>query len=187
MRSQRRERRARRDRAVPQLRAEISHFFSVYKDLDPTRCSEIEGWDDLSAALATIKAARERFAAQGVRSRPSGLRCDPFRPPARSGLKICSMHERCSGRPLRRCVSRLLQRNRPRGLFIVSGAPDAPPDRWFRSLDAALRVLNASNDDWRSSAWTIEYRDQPSIGGISLARNVIHVKPGQRLADEALP
>ena len=46
----------------PQLRAEISHFFSVYKDLDPARCSEVDGWDDRSAALATIQASRERFA-----------------------------------------------------------------------------------------------------------------------------
>jgi len=48
-----------------QLRAEISHFFSVYKDLDPTRCSEVDGWDDRGAAMEAIEAARQRFATRG--------------------------------------------------------------------------------------------------------------------------
>ena len=78
----------------------------------------------------------------------------------------------------------LPRRTRPFRLFIVSDAPDTPPDRWFRSLNAALRAFNALRDDWKSSAWIIEYRDQPTIGGISLVRNVIHVERGQRMADE---
>jgi len=49
----------------PQLWAEISHFFSVYKHHDPTRRSEVEGWDDRSAALAMIETARQRFATRG--------------------------------------------------------------------------------------------------------------------------
>jgi inorganic pyrophosphatase len=43
------------------LRAEITHFFTVYKDLDPDRFSEARGWDDRDAALVTIERARERF------------------------------------------------------------------------------------------------------------------------------
>lgn len=52
-----------------QLRSEIGHFFSVYKDLDPTRHSEVRGWDDRDAALATISEARERFGAPGGNAR----------------------------------------------------------------------------------------------------------------------
>jgi inorganic pyrophosphatase len=44
-----------------QLRREISHFFDVYKDLDPTRESEVKGWDDRAAALRTLDDARERY------------------------------------------------------------------------------------------------------------------------------
>ena len=46
-----------------QLRNEISHFFTVYKDLDPDRHSEVQGWADREAALASIAEARERYAA----------------------------------------------------------------------------------------------------------------------------
>jgi len=45
-----------------QLRAEITHFFTVYKDLDPDRHSEVEGWDDRAAGLAALEEARRRFA-----------------------------------------------------------------------------------------------------------------------------
>jgi inorganic pyrophosphatase len=48
-----------------QLRAEISHFFSVYKDLDPTRHSEVKGWGDRDAAAATLSEARARFRDRG--------------------------------------------------------------------------------------------------------------------------
>jgi inorganic pyrophosphatase len=41
-----------------QLRAEISHFFTVYKDLDPDRHSDVKGWADLEAALEAIEKAR---------------------------------------------------------------------------------------------------------------------------------
>ncbi|MGI8430271.1 MAG: inorganic diphosphatase [Solirubrobacteraceae bacterium] len=44
-----------------QLRREITHFFSVYKDLDPGRESEVRGWADREQALLTIDEARERF------------------------------------------------------------------------------------------------------------------------------
>jgi inorganic pyrophosphatase len=49
--------------ALPaQLRAEIGHFFAVYKDLDEDRHSEVDGWADRAAALAEIEACRRAFA-----------------------------------------------------------------------------------------------------------------------------
>jgi inorganic pyrophosphatase len=50
-----------------QLRDEIGHFFSVYKDLDPDRHSEVKGWGDREAALATVDEARRQFLAHAVR------------------------------------------------------------------------------------------------------------------------
>jgi inorganic pyrophosphatase len=44
-----------------QLRAEIGHFFSVYKDLDPNRHSEVIGWGDHHAAARTVEEARARL------------------------------------------------------------------------------------------------------------------------------
>jgi inorganic pyrophosphatase len=44
-----------------QLRKEISHFFAVYKDLDPDKESEVQGWGDRDQALRTIEEARQRF------------------------------------------------------------------------------------------------------------------------------
>ncbi len=43
------------------LRAEIEHFFAIYKDLDPDRHSSVCGWDDREAALREIDASRERY------------------------------------------------------------------------------------------------------------------------------
>ena len=48
-----------------QLRAEIGHFFDVYKDLDADRHSEVLGWDDRAAALETIREGREAFQVAG--------------------------------------------------------------------------------------------------------------------------
>jgi inorganic pyrophosphatase len=45
-----------------QLRAEISHFFKVYKDLDAGRWSRVGGWSDRDAAWRTIHAARDAWA-----------------------------------------------------------------------------------------------------------------------------
>jgi inorganic pyrophosphatase len=45
-----------------QLRAEITHFFEVYKDLEHDRWSEVRGWGDRAAAVETIEEARRRFA-----------------------------------------------------------------------------------------------------------------------------
>jgi inorganic pyrophosphatase len=44
-----------------QLRDEISHFFSAYKDLDPDKASEAKGFSDREKALQAIEQARERF------------------------------------------------------------------------------------------------------------------------------
>jgi inorganic pyrophosphatase len=44
-----------------QLRQEIAHFFDIYKDLDPGRHSEVNGWDDRAAALRTVEDARRAF------------------------------------------------------------------------------------------------------------------------------
>lgn len=47
---------------LPQLlRAEISHFFAVYKDLDEGRHSEVDGWAGRDAALEAIGQARQAF------------------------------------------------------------------------------------------------------------------------------
>ena len=49
------------DELPAQLRREIGHFFSVYKDLDPDRHSEVQGWGDRDAALETIEQGRKAF------------------------------------------------------------------------------------------------------------------------------
>jgi inorganic pyrophosphatase len=47
-----------------QLQAEITHFFTVYKDLDQDRHSEVQGWGDRAEALDTLDEARSRFLEQ---------------------------------------------------------------------------------------------------------------------------
>lgn len=44
-----------------QLKAEITHFFTVYKDLDADRHSEVGGWGDREAAARAIEDARHRY------------------------------------------------------------------------------------------------------------------------------
>ncbi len=58
------------DDVPEQLRREISHFFSVYKDLDPDRHSEVGGWGTREEAHTTIEAARERFRERLATARP---------------------------------------------------------------------------------------------------------------------
>jgi inorganic pyrophosphatase len=48
------------------LRAEISHYFDVYKDLDADRHSEVRGWGNRDEALETIRLAREAFHGRGL-------------------------------------------------------------------------------------------------------------------------
>ena len=55
-----------------QLRAEITHFFTVYKDLDLDRHSEVRGWDSRDAALQTLSDARERFLHRGQVAQRAG-------------------------------------------------------------------------------------------------------------------
>lgn len=44
------------------LRAEIEHFFDVYKTLEPDKSSSTRGFEGRSKALETIRAARDRRA-----------------------------------------------------------------------------------------------------------------------------
>jgi len=83
-----------------------------------------------------------------------------------------------------------LQRRRPFRLFIADAGgappgPDVPPDRWFGSLDAALRAAARLDERWRSRAWIIEYADQPSFGGIPVVRDVVHMREGVPVAEDA--
>jgi inorganic pyrophosphatase len=48
------------------VRAEIGHFFSIYKDLDPDRHSEVMGWGDRNQALATLDEARRRVRTKSI-------------------------------------------------------------------------------------------------------------------------
>jgi inorganic pyrophosphatase len=48
-----------------QVRNEIFHFFTVYKDLDPDRHSEPSGWSGRDAAFKEIGESRDRFRSQG--------------------------------------------------------------------------------------------------------------------------
>jgi inorganic pyrophosphatase len=50
-----------------QLRAEITHFFAIYKELEAGRESKVKGWRDLDAALRELEESRERYAAQHAR------------------------------------------------------------------------------------------------------------------------
>lgn len=51
---------------VPEhLRSEILHFFSIYKDLEPSKTAIVEEWHDRSEAWAEIDAARIRLIEQG--------------------------------------------------------------------------------------------------------------------------
>jgi len=45
----------------PQLRDEIAHFFSIYKDLEQKKVT-VDGWYSREDALAEIEASRRRFA-----------------------------------------------------------------------------------------------------------------------------
>jgi inorganic pyrophosphatase len=48
-----------------QLLDEISHFFAVYKALEPDKHTDVRGWEGAEAAFAEIEACRKRFAEQG--------------------------------------------------------------------------------------------------------------------------
>ncbi len=47
---------------VPEhLRAEILHFFSIYKDLEPSKTAIVEQWHDRAAAWDAIEKARAQY------------------------------------------------------------------------------------------------------------------------------
>jgi hypothetical protein len=71
------------------------------------------------------------------------------------------------------------QKKKPFRLFVAD-VPGAPPDRWFGSLDAALRAAAELDEPWKDRAWIIEYVDQPSFGGIPVVRDVVHMRDGER-------
>jgi inorganic pyrophosphatase len=49
---------------VPEhLRNEISHFFSIYKDLEPGKSVSVEGFNDRAAALRELEACRTAYQA----------------------------------------------------------------------------------------------------------------------------
>lgn len=44
----------------PHLTAEIGHFFDIYKQLEPRKCSDVRGWQDRDAAEQVIKESQAR-------------------------------------------------------------------------------------------------------------------------------
>jgi len=72
-----------------------------------------------------------------------------------------------------------LRRQPPFRPFVASESGGEPPDRWFRSLRAALRAFDRLDARWKPRAWIIEYREQDVIGGIPTVRNVVHLSYGR--------
>ena len=64
--------------------------------------------------------------------------------------------------------------------LFIADAEDAPPDHRYSSLKAALRALDDQDERWQRLAWIIEYQEEPSLGGIPLARDIVHVRYGVR-------
>jgi inorganic pyrophosphatase len=50
------------------LRNEIEHFFSIYKDLEPTKSSDVKGFEDRAAALEELRKSREAYGASAGKS-----------------------------------------------------------------------------------------------------------------------
>lgn len=48
-----------------QTRKEIEHFFARYKDLEPGKFVNIEGWGDAAEAEAIVEAGFVKLAAEG--------------------------------------------------------------------------------------------------------------------------
>jgi len=49
------------DDLPPYLLEELTHFFAVYKQLEPGKTSETRGWEGVAAAERAINDARERY------------------------------------------------------------------------------------------------------------------------------
>jgi inorganic pyrophosphatase len=45
----------------PHVRREIEHFFSIYKELEVNKQTEVFGWQDMQDAHRLISACRERY------------------------------------------------------------------------------------------------------------------------------
>ncbi|HSZ40819.1 MAG TPA: inorganic diphosphatase [Trebonia sp.] len=45
----------------PYLTAEIGHFFDIYKQIEPGKCTEVQGWQDRTAAERIVKEAQARI------------------------------------------------------------------------------------------------------------------------------
>jgi inorganic pyrophosphatase len=45
----------------PHLLSEIEHFFSIYKDLEPDKSTEVMGFENRAAALTELAACREAY------------------------------------------------------------------------------------------------------------------------------
>lgn len=52
------------DDVPPHLRAEITHFFEIYKALEPHKTTEVRDWGGREEAEAQVADARRRFAEQ---------------------------------------------------------------------------------------------------------------------------
>ncbi len=55
------------DELAPHLTDEIQHFFKVYKDLEPSKHSDVFGFGDAAEAVVEIRRARERAGAGSSR------------------------------------------------------------------------------------------------------------------------
>jgi inorganic pyrophosphatase len=51
----------------PTLLAQVAHFFEHYKDLEPNKWVEVEGWQGSEEAMAAIMASVERYRAAPVK------------------------------------------------------------------------------------------------------------------------
>ena len=49
------------DDVAPHLRAEIAHFFEVYKALEPSKSTDVRDWAGRAEALSEIEACRVRY------------------------------------------------------------------------------------------------------------------------------
>jgi inorganic pyrophosphatase len=68
---------------VPEyVRLEISHFFRMYKELEPGRWSDVRGWRNRAAATREIARCRRRAERQ-----PMGETGAPLHPPAGNGAR----------------------------------------------------------------------------------------------------
>jgi inorganic pyrophosphatase len=56
------------DDISPLQRAEIEHFFAIYKDLEPDKATQIIGWEDAPKAVEAVRSAAEQYKARAART-----------------------------------------------------------------------------------------------------------------------